>query len=129
MSMLNGLIKSLGAALWGNPPFDEGVFSLRIFWLNTLTRLRQVLAKLVLLYSKSSRSSIRQAAEKTIMEGIQAVKRLVDGHLPKLNPDEWDALADIIEFGLAPLIVGIPSRSKASSRSSRDDSSNEIRSI
>ena len=112
MAMLNGIIKSLGATLWGNPPYvscfsfscysifglysvlkilsseahgfiwskADGVFSLRIFWLDTLTRMRQILTKLVALYAKSAKRDTT-SLENVIAETIAAVTRLVDGHL------------------------------------------------
>lgn len=124
MASLNGLIKSLGAALWGNPPYADGVYSLRIFWLDTLSLIRKVFEKLIVFYSKTLNSELKETASSVILEAIAAVKRLVDGHLHALTPDEWEMLEDIIEFGLAPLIIGVaytrPRSSSSSSRISRD---------
>jgi len=58
----------------------DGVFSLRIFWLDTLTRMRQILTKLVALYAKSAKRDTT-SLENVIAETIAAVARLVDGHL------------------------------------------------
>ena len=128
MSTLNGVIKSIGAALWGNPPYANGVYSLRIYWLETLSQLKNVLNKLVLLYSKKISPDLNESASNVILEAISAVRRLVDGHLHALTPDEWDALEDIIEFGVSPCIVGFPSpRTRSSSISSRSHDTDDDR--
>eukprot|EP00550_Attheya_septentrionalis_P008471 CAMPEP_0198285610 /NCGR_PEP_ID=MMETSP1449-20131203/4858_1 /TAXON_ID=420275 /ORGANISM="Attheya septentrionalis, Strain CCMP2084" /LENGTH=2383 /DNA_ID=CAMNT_0043983085 /DNA_START=210 /DNA_END=7361 /DNA_ORIENTATION=+ len=126
-----GAVRSMGAALWGNPPLVKGLPSHRLFWKTFLDILGRLSSTIhvppeTTAPGKKFRPSLYADTEQimtlrplteylpealvALFESVVAMRRLVDGELATgdgaLSPTEWDSLIVALDRGIIPWLDG-----------------------